>query len=39
MVKLEIDRNGDIYAVGIDGRIGLGREWRNRSPDENVVRV
>jgi Rieske Fe-S protein len=39
MVKLEIDGNGDIYAVGIDGRIGLGREWRNRSPDENVVRV
>ncbi|MCS7146231.1 MAG: Rieske 2Fe-2S domain-containing protein [Aigarchaeota archaeon] len=39
MGKIEVDGNGDIWMVGVDGRIGYGREWHNIKPDELVRRV
>ncbi|MCS7095072.1 MAG: Rieske 2Fe-2S domain-containing protein [Thaumarchaeota archaeon] len=40
MMSIEVDEKGDIYATGVvDGRVGLGREWKLRSPDTNLKRV
>jgi len=39
MGVIEVDGNGDIWMVGIEGRVGYGREWRRVSPDELVRRV
>ncbi|MCS7143142.1 MAG: Rieske 2Fe-2S domain-containing protein [Aigarchaeota archaeon] len=40
MVELEVEEStGDVYAVGIDGILGYGRNWRDRTPDSMVKRV
>lgn len=38
MAVIEIDEKGDMYVVGVDGRIGFGREWKNKPPESNVIR-
>ncbi len=39
MGRIEVDNNGDIWMVGVEGRIGYGREWRNVKPEDLVKRV
>lgn len=39
MGVIEVDENGDIWMVGIEGRIGYGREWHRVKPDELIRRV
>ncbi|GBC71910.1 Cytochrome b6-f complex iron-sulfur subunit [Candidatus Calditenuaceae archaeon HR02] len=39
MGRIEIDSKGDIWMVGVEGRIGYGREWRNVKPEDLVKLV
>jgi nitrite reductase/ring-hydroxylating ferredoxin subunit len=39
MGVIEVDTNGDIWLVGIEGRIGYGREWQRIAPKDLVKRV
>ena len=47
MLKVEVDENGDIYVSQLDGRVGIGREWKRDlsrikklaedSPDRRII--
>jgi len=39
MGRIEVDENGDIWMVGIEGRIGYGREWHALKPEDLVKKV
>ncbi|MEM1967700.1 MAG: Rieske 2Fe-2S domain-containing protein [Nitrososphaerota archaeon] len=39
MGVIEVDQNGDIWMVGVEGRLGYGREWQRVKPDDLVRRV
>lgn len=40
MAVIEVEeRTGDVYVVGIEGILGYGRYWKEKSPDSLVKRV
>jgi len=39
MGRIEVDGNGDIWLVGVEGRVGYGREWKRIPPRDLIRRV